>query len=146
MTKKADSVKINFIYQSAYQILNIILPLITTPYISRVLGAEGIGIYSYKNSIMYFFLMFANLGILDYGNKIIATYSQDKKRLSKEFFSLYYLHAILSVICFICYLLYLLFFDSKYKLVSICQSLQIIAMFFDISWFFSGIQKFKITV
>ena len=49
MTKKADSVKINFIYQSAYQILNIILPLITTPYISRVLGAEGIGIYSYKN-------------------------------------------------------------------------------------------------
>lgn len=55
MEKRSDSLQKNFLYQSAYQLLSIILPLITTPYISRVLSPEGVGIYSYTNSVMYFF-------------------------------------------------------------------------------------------
>ena len=82
---QSESVKKNFIYQSAYQILSIILPLITAPYISRVLGKEGVGVYSYTNSVMYFFLMFANLGISNYGNREIAMASYNRKRLSETF-------------------------------------------------------------
>ena len=58
-----ESVKKNFIYNIIYQILVIILPLITAPYIARTLGAEAVGIYSYTNSIAYYFLMIAMLGI-----------------------------------------------------------------------------------
>ena len=49
MEKK--SVSKNYLYNMAYQILAILLPLITTPYLSRVLGAESIGIYSYRNCL-----------------------------------------------------------------------------------------------
>ena len=45
----------NYFYNLSYQILILIIPLITTPYISRVLGAKGIGIFSYTSSILYTF-------------------------------------------------------------------------------------------
>ena len=47
-----SNLKTNFIYNSAYQMLSMIVPLVTTPYISRVLGADGVGIYSYIISII----------------------------------------------------------------------------------------------
>lgn len=53
----------NYIYNLAYQIFVIILPIITTPYVSRVLGADGIGIYSYTLSIVTYFTLIGGLGI-----------------------------------------------------------------------------------
>ena len=58
------TLKKNLILSTAYEILNIITPFITAPYIARVLGADGIGIYSYTNSIQLYFAMFAALGIM----------------------------------------------------------------------------------
>ena len=49
------SLKKNLVYNMAYQILVILLPLITAPYVSRVLGAAGLGTYSYVYSISYYF-------------------------------------------------------------------------------------------
>ncbi|EXM40671.1 polysaccharide biosynthesis protein [Ruminococcus albus SY3] len=143
---KADSVKKNFIYQSSYQILSIILPFITAPYISRVLGSVGTGIYSYVNSVMYFFLMVANLGISNYGNREIASCINDKERLSKRFLSIYLCHAIISFGCVLAYLIYIFFFAKNYKDIFMWQIIQLFATLLDITWFFSGIQKFKITV
>ena len=64
-----ESIKKNFIYNIVYQVLLIFLPLITAPYISRTLGATAVGIYSYTNSVAYYFLMLAMLGISNYGNR-----------------------------------------------------------------------------
>ena len=72
------SVKVNYIYNMCYQILAIVSPLITTPYVSRTLGAEGVGIYSYVNSIAYVFLMFVYLGTRAYGQREIAFCREDK--------------------------------------------------------------------
>ena len=60
---KKESVKKNFIYQSAYQLFTILLPMILSPYISRVLQADGLGIYSYTFSIVSYFVLVAKLGI-----------------------------------------------------------------------------------
>ena len=57
----SPSVKKNFLMSTAYQVLIIILPFITTPYFSRVLGAGPIGIYSYTQSYQTYFSMFAAL-------------------------------------------------------------------------------------
>lgn len=65
-----SSVKKNFFYQSIYGVLIIILPLLTSPYIARILGAEKIGIYSYTYSVAYYFMLIAMLGIKNYGKKI----------------------------------------------------------------------------
>lgn len=71
-----SGVKKNYIYNLAYQILAMLAPLITTPYISRILGAKNIGIYSYTLSIVTYFTLFLVLGLHMYGQREIA-YSQD---------------------------------------------------------------------
>ena len=65
----AKSLKKNYIYNLTYQILVMIVPLITTPYLSRVLGAESIGIYSYTLSITTYFILFGSLGVAMYGQR-----------------------------------------------------------------------------
>ena len=79
------SVKKNFIYNLSYQILVMILPLITTPYISRVIGAEGVGIQSYTYSIANYFVLFAMLGVNNHGNRSIAMVRNDQEKLNRTF-------------------------------------------------------------
>ena len=67
--EQLPDVKKNFIYRTLYEILTVITPFITTPYVSRVLGADGIGIYSYTASIMAYFTLFAALGTMSYGER-----------------------------------------------------------------------------
>lgn len=66
------SIRKNYLYNALYQILTIILPIITTPYLARTLGAEGNGIYSYIISIATYFILLGSLGISMYGNREIA--------------------------------------------------------------------------
>ena len=79
MEHKKKSIAKNYLYNVSYQILVMILPIITTPYVSRVLGAENIGIYSYTLSITTFFILFGSLGIALYGQREIAYLQEDKK-------------------------------------------------------------------
>lgn len=79
--KSKQSVTKNYIYNLLYQILVLIVPLITTPYISRVLGAENIGIYSYTISIATYFVLFGSLGIALYGQREIAYNQKNKKNI-----------------------------------------------------------------
>ncbi len=138
--------KKNFIYNFIYQILILILPLITVPYVSRVLGADGIGTYSYTYSIAYYFMIIAMLGLNNYGNRSIAKVRDDKQKLSKEFWSIYKLQLITSSIMIILYLLYVLIFANQYKLIAFIQILYVASSVFDINWFFFGIEKFKLTI
>ena len=59
---KEKSIKRNYVYNVVYQVLAIIVPIITMPYVSRVLNAEGIGLYSYGSSIASYFVLAATLG------------------------------------------------------------------------------------
>lgn len=72
--------KKNIIYQIAYQILAIALPLITTPIVTRGLGADGLGQYSYSNSIVAYFSIFALLGVNNYGTREISKANAEENR------------------------------------------------------------------
>lgn len=137
--------KLNLVYQSAYQILIIVLPILTAPYISRVLGAEGIGYYSYSYSVVYYFVVFARLGINSYGNKLIAIKKKNSESLNKAFSNLYYLHFLISVIVLLVYFLYIRLTDDNKTYALIC-SIYIIDALLDINWLFFGLEKFKVTV
>lgn len=135
----------NYIYNTAYQLLIIILPLITTPYVSRTLGAEGIGIYNYTNSITQYFILFGCIGLNLYGSREIAYYQNDKMKRDKAFFEILLLRVItISISLFIYY--FTLVTRSKYSFVFFIQTIDIIASIFDVSWFFQGIEDFKKTV
>lgn len=141
-----ENVKRNFIYNIAYQILIMIIPLITTPYVSRVIGSEGIGTYSYTYSIAYYFMIFAMIGFNNYGNRSIAQVRDDKEKLTITFKEIYLLQIIIALIMTILYAMYLLFFDIQFKFISVIQGLYVISCIFDINWFFFGVENFKLTV
>ena len=75
----------NYLYNLSYQLLILILPLVTTPYISRVLGAHGVGTFSYTNSITQYFILFGCVGLNLYGQREIAYVQSDKKNTAKYF-------------------------------------------------------------
>ena len=136
----------NFLYNVIYQLLIYIFPLITVSYISRVLGATNIGIYSYTYSIVSCFMLVALLGINNYGNRAISRVRDDKDTMSYTFFSIYFLQIILSIVILIIYLIYILCFCTEYKLIFLLQIFHLISTVFDINWFYFGLEKFKLTV
>lgn len=128
-----------------YQVFILLVPLVTTPYISRVLGSEGVGINAYTNSIIQYFILFGSIGISTYGNRQIAYCRNDKKELSRTFWEISILRFITIFISYAIFLIYLNM-TTQYHSYFIAQSFQIIAAAFDISWFFMGLENFKITV
>lgn len=144
MLKKKSLLK-NYIYNLIYQVLVLILPLVTTPYISRVLGAENIGIYSYTLSIVTYFILFGSLGVALYGQREIAYYQKDKKKYSIIFWEIVILRAITMTISLI--LFYLIFVNgNQYQIYYKILILELIGNCIDISWFFQGLEEFKKTV
>lgn len=139
------SIKKNFLYNAFYQVLTLILPLITTPYISRVMGAERVGVYSYAYSIAYYFGMFILLGTNNYGNRTIASVRDDKKNLSKTFWSIYAMQLFLGLFVSTVYLMYV-FVIAEEQMMALLQIIYLISVALDISWFFFGIEQFKLTV
>ncbi|OUP73236.1 flippase [Erysipelatoclostridium sp. An173] len=140
-----DSIKKNFIYNSIYQIMIMFIPLITTPYISRVLGASGIGTYSYAYSIANYYVLFIMLGLNNYGNRSIAKVRDEKIELEKTFWSIYSMQFVLGIFFNIIYLLYCFIFSANSH-VSLAVSFYVISACFDVNWFFFGLEKFKLTV
>lgn len=139
------SITKNYIYNLIYQILIIILPLITTPYLSRVLGATGIGIYSYTLSIVTYFVLFGSLGMAMYGQREIAYVQENKEKRSKVFWEIFLLKIVtLSISMVIFYFTYAT--RGEYQIYYKIFIWEIVANCIDISWFFQGMEEFKKTV
>ncbi len=134
----------NFIYQSIFQVTKIIIPIITIPIVSNALGPDGIGLYNYTNSIVQYFVLFAGLGVSVYGNREIAiAWNRDKSSISKVFWEIFSFKALMTLLFLIIYIFMSIFFDNRIYFMA--QSITILAVLFDISWFFMGIEDFKKT-
>ncbi|MBM6602583.1 oligosaccharide flippase family protein [Pediococcus acidilactici] len=135
----------NFLFNVSYQVFILLVPLVTTPYISRVLGSEGVGINAYTNSIIQYFILFGTIGINTYGNRQIAYSRGNSKNVSQDFWEISILRFITIAIAYGAFLVYLNIVH-EYHTYFFAQSFQIIAAALDISWFFMGLENFKITV
>lgn len=144
--KSNKTVGRNLIYQTIYQILTVITPLITSPYVSRVLGAEGLGEYSYAWTSALYFTLFAMLGVNNYGCRAIARVQNDKKERSILFWDIYALQVSMTILMIVLYVLYLFLFDRKNSISAIIQIIIIVNCMFDVNWYFFGVENFKITV
>ena len=139
------SLKSNLIYNTIYQITIMILPFLTAPYISRVIGADGLGTYSYSHAVALYFVYFAMLGLSNYGNREIAKNSDNNEKLNKVFSSIYFLQIITSIFVGIVYLFYVFFLAKGNKCINVIMFLHVVSAVFDVSWLFFGLQEFKIT-
>lgn len=140
-----SSIKKNFLYNMSYQLLTLILPLITTPYISRVMGAEKIGVFSYTYSIATYFGMFILLGLNNYGNRTIASVRDNKDKLSLSFWNIYAFQLVLGIVMSVIYLGYALFIAQE-KTMALIQFFFLVSSMLDINWFYFGLEQFKLTV
>lgn len=139
------SVAKNYLYNVSYQIFTLIVPLVTTPYITRVLGSTGVGANAYTNSIIQYFILFGSVGVSLYGNRSIAYQRDNKEQMSNTFWSVVTMRFITIAIAYLAFLIFLLF-TTKFRLIYIFQSIQIIAAALDISWLFMGLEDFRKTV
>ena len=137
---KKSSIKKNFIYNLIYNILNIIIPLITAPYTSRVLGADRIGIYSYTYSLVSTVIMIGALGSATYGQKEIAAAKDDDER-NHLFWEIFVIKGITTILCVLLFFVYA--YRDKYLFYYMIQIPFFVAAVIDISWLFQGVEKFN---
>lgn len=136
----------NYLYNAGYQILNMLLPLITVPYISRVLGAHDVGINEYTNSWVTFFYLMGQMGITLYGNREVAYHRDDIYERSKTFWGVESLQLITIFLALITYLIAVFMFSTTFKYYFLMQALWIVSAGVDVSWYFMGLENFKVTV
>lgn len=135
----------NLVYNIILQFATLIFPLLTLPYVSRILGADGIGVYSYTYSISHYFVLLGTIGLSVYGNRQIAYTRDDKDRMSKTFWSIFILRIITAGLATVVYIL-IFSHANEYKEIFIIQSINIVAAMVDITWLYMGLEDFKKTV
>lgn len=140
MNRKLTS---NYFYTLLFQCLNVITPLITTPYASRILLPEGVGIVSYTAALATVFAMFAATGIGSYGQREIAYCRDDMHERSVVFWELFIFRAITTLLVGAVYI-GVCFYLIEYKTYMLWQSLIVFSVMLDVSWFFQGIEEFRV--
>ncbi|MBD5134484.1 MAG: flippase [Lachnospiraceae bacterium] len=136
------SVTKNYMYNMIYQILILIIPIITIPFVSRTLQSEAIGRYSYTQSIVTYFILVGTIGIAMYGQRETAYVQDDVQKRSRLFLEIIILRAItVSITLVVFYFAYVT--HGKNRILYAIQIIDIVANIFDVSWFFQGIEDFK---
>lgn len=138
------SVTSNYIWNSAYQVVRIAIPLITTPYLTRVLGSEPLGVYSYTYTLAMYFTYFVLLGLNQYGNREIAKAKGDRGSLSRTFWSIYLGQACVGLVVFAAYLAFALSQDGIMRVCAVIWAIWVFAEVADIGWFFYGLEEFRV--
>lgn len=139
------SVKKNLALSTIYQILVLAVPFVTTPYVSRVLGAEGIGVYSFTSSIATYFAMLSALGIMSYGSREISRARDDRAKMSKLFWEIEAMAIVSTSICLFVWMVWILL-SPEYNVIYLILTMTILGTATDISWFFTGLEQFKFIV
>ncbi|MBQ1398939.1 MAG: flippase [Lachnospiraceae bacterium] len=139
---KQQSIRKNFVYSTFYQVLTLITPFITAPYLARVLGPEMQGIQSFVESNITYFALFATMGTTVYGAREISQARDDPARYSKLFWEI----ELVSVITGTCALAAWLVFamtHPTYRPYYLVLALGLVATICDISWFFNGLEQIR---
>lgn len=145
MKNSTVNLKRNYVFKLTYQLLSLLVPLVTTPYVSRALGADGIGKYSYASSVMTYFTMFAALGTITYGTREIARCRDDKQLLSNAFWGIELMTVCTSLVSTAFWII-LICLSAEYKFIFAALIPLLIATAADISWLYTGLEKVHYTV
>lgn len=144
---QSSKLKKNVIYQTTADVLAMVLPLIASPYISRTIGAEGLGTYSFYYSIAYYFTLIAALGMRNHGSRTIAKSRNSQYTINVAFSNLFATQVISSITCILIYIMFLLSIKEPVsRFYATIMFFQVLSSLFDISWFYIGLENFKLTV
>lgn len=136
------SVKKNYLYNLIAQLLTIILPIVTTPYVTRVLGNENLGIFSYAQSIVSYFVLFGCIGLNTYSQREIAFCKDDIYQKTVIFVEVMLVRIVTVLVSSFVYWVVIVR-KADYPLCYAILGLELLASLLDISWFLQGNENFK---
>lgn len=141
---KQKSIKYNFIFNLMRNLSSILFPMITLPYLSRVLQPEGIGKINFADQFVAYFVILASLGIPLYGTREIAKVRDDREKLNEVFNEIFIINIVTSIIAYSLFFIFFLTGDKlqKEQLLFLVTSLNIIFITIGIDWFYQGIEKY----
>lgn len=142
---KTVSIKRNYIYNLTYQIFAILIPLVTSPYLARILQPDGIGAYSYANSITTYFSLIAVLGTSTYASREIARIRDESKKVDQLYWEIVIFRVITTIFSLLLYCLVIYFSGYDFLLYFAC-SFSILTVAVDSGWYFEANEKFKVLV
>ena len=128
----------NYIYNVIYQMLVFIAPLVTAPYLTRVLGAERLGISNYVLTVATVFGTIGLLGTQNYAIREIAYVKNFPEKMEKTFYELYGLRLALGIVTVLVYAFYVGM--AEYPNLMIIMTMYVVAWFIDPCWFFIGME------
>ena len=134
----------NALYNIIYKCLNLLFPLVTAAYVSRILLPIGVGKVAASQNIVQYFVILAALGLPSYGVKKIAEFSHDEHKLSKVFIELFTINAIATIISSVLYLLLICHIYEGQKLIlGFVVGIQLFFNIVNIDWFYQGLEEYK---
>lgn len=143
MLEKIDKKIVNnFIFQSLFQLVAILVPIITTPHLCRTIEAAGIGDYSYTYTVGTYFAMFCLLGMNTYGNRECAYVRDNKRKLSQVFWEVYGVQLFTSLLAILAFIVFVALFAGRCRNLLWIQTLYIVGCALDVTWLFYGLEDF----
>lgn len=142
---KQKSLAKNSVFFVFYRLLNVIFPLITVTYVSKVILATGVGKVASAQNIVQYFVIIAALGIPNYGTRECAKVKEDKAKLSKLFSELFTVNSISTLLCTIAYYaaINVLEFGTTERVLYNIVGTTIILNFFNVDWFYQGNEQYS---
>lgn len=139
------SIKVNFIFNLINTVTSLLFPLITFPYVSRILLPEGIGVISFYQSIIQYIVLFSSLGIPMYAIRETAKYRDDSRKCSITTLEILLLHFILT---FIGYIIVFILCSTVSEIkdnitLFLILSAQLFFVVIGCEWFYQGVEDFK---
>lgn len=133
----------NFSFLSILQIVNLLIPLVTYPYLIRVLGSELYGLVVFTQVVAGYFAILISFGFSTFGAKEISIHRDDKQKLSQIISNISFVKLVLLLIGFLGLGGYLFYVDTEYKWLYILAFWVCILDVVFPQWFFQGIEKMK---
>lgn len=145
--KHQNSIAQNAVLRVVLNVFNVIIPIITGPYLARTLDVQLYGIYNQSLSLVGFLLPFAGFGIYNYGIREISRLKHDEGKMSKLFTTLFVVGASSSILVLIVYLVYLIgIAEYSHESIYFVMALQIIAAIFNVEYMNEAHENYKFIV
>ena len=143
--QKTASLTVNYFWRLLYEVLIFLIPVFTTPYIARVLGSDGVGTYSYTYSTITYFMLIGALGTKSYGAREISRNRDNPQKVSQTFWEIELLTVFTTGMCLVVWFGFIAF-SSEYRIYYLALLPFLLGTMFDISWFFTGLEKINVVV
>ncbi|MBO5648449.1 MAG: oligosaccharide flippase family protein [Clostridia bacterium] len=142
MNIQSDTRK-NYLYNVVCELVTTLIPLLTMPYVTRVLGRGGMGAYQYVMTIASYFGLFANFGVKAYGNRCIAQAKDDPDARNRTFSGIFYQQLILSSVVGAAYMVYALLWGGEYRVLFAIFGINLVSAMLEVTWLYWGMESFR---